>query len=96
MWVVAEMVGSLLREPVSPLSTGPVLTFMTAGAQGNQVGVVIVALLAAELLVIHLQVFSGSRILQLQRSRRRTDGLRVLTDKAEMSQQNAPRKHRTR
>jgi hypothetical protein len=37
-----------------------VLTFVATGAQGNQVRVVIVALLAAKLLVVDLQVLSGT------------------------------------
>jgi hypothetical protein len=42
-----------------------VLTFVTAGAQGNQVRVVIVALLAAEPLVVDLQVLPGATDLAL-------------------------------
>jgi len=38
----------------------PMLPFVTAGAQGDQVRVVIVALLAAELLVVDLQVLPGT------------------------------------
>ena len=38
----------------------PVLFFVTPGAQGDQVRVVIVALLAAELLVVDLQVLPGT------------------------------------
>jgi hypothetical protein len=41
-------------------STRPMLPFVTAGAQGNQVRVVIVAPLAAELLVMDLQVLPGT------------------------------------
>ena len=41
------------------------LTFVTAGAQGNQVRVVIVALLAAELLVVELQALPGTTDLAL-------------------------------
>jgi hypothetical protein len=42
-----------------------VLSFVTAGTQGNQVGVVIIALLAAELLVVDLKVLSGATDLAL-------------------------------
>jgi hypothetical protein len=42
-----------------------VLIFVTAGAQGNQVRVVIVPLLAAELLVVDLQVLPGATDLAL-------------------------------
>ena len=41
------------------------LSFVTAGTQGNQVRVVIIALLAAELLVVDLQVLSGATDLAL-------------------------------
>ena len=41
-------------------STLPVQAFMAAGAQGNQVQIVIRALLAAQLLVVDLQVLSGT------------------------------------
>jgi hypothetical protein len=43
----------------------PVQLFMAAGAQGNQVQIVIRALLTAQLLVVHLQVLSGTADLTL-------------------------------
>ena len=43
----------------------PVQPFMAAGAQGNQVQIVIRALLTAQLLVVNLQVLSGTAVLTL-------------------------------
>jgi hypothetical protein len=61
---VAAAFPKLARETRADLLTRPVLAFVT-GAQGNQVRVVIVALLAAELLVVDLQVLSGTADLTL-------------------------------
>ena len=47
------------------LSTRPVLTFVTVGAQGNQIQIVIRTLLAAQLLVVDPQVLPGTRELAL-------------------------------
>ena len=43
----------------------PVQPFMAAGAKGNQVQIVIRALLTAQLLVVDLQVLSGTAVLTL-------------------------------
>ena len=42
------------------LSTRAVQTFMTGGAYGNQIQIVIRALLTAQLLVMDLQILSGA------------------------------------
>jgi hypothetical protein len=57
------MVPQLCTRTRADLSTRPVLTLVTPGAQGNQVRVVVVALLAAELLVVNLEIQPAAAVL---------------------------------